>query len=1130
MLEAAIVLQLAIGERLEASIIAALLLFNVALSIFQEGRANAALAALKSRLSLKAFVMRDGRWSEVPAAELAPGDIIKLSVGGIVPADARILEGSALLDQSMLTGESVPVEIGPGENAYAGATVRRGTALAEITATGLRTYLGKTAELVRIAHAESGEQKAVFGIVRNLAVFNGAVVVLLVAYARFLAMPVDHVISMVLTALLASIPVALPATFTLAAALSAQVLAKKGVLLTRLSAVHEAAMVDVLCADKTGTLTCNRLSVSMVKSTKEGVCEGDVLALAAMASSDAGPDPVDAAIWAALRKQASSIPKAQILRFTPFDPATKIAEALITDASGAEQRIVKGAPAAVEKIAHMEAQPTAELNELSREGYRVLAVAAGPPQRVSLVGLIGLSDPPRPHSKELIAELRSVGVHTVMVTGDAAATAATVAAAIDLEGRICPTGTIPDSVGPKDFAIYAGVFPEDKFRLVKAFQRNGHTVGMCGDGVNDAPALRQAQMGIAVSTATDVAKAAASMVLMEPGLVGIVSAIKEGRSAFQHILAYTLNALVKKFLFVPFLGACLILTGHAILTPMLMAMLLITGDFITMSLTTDRATSSPAPDAWRVRAMTAAAAILSVFELAFAAGVIAIGKNGLGLVIEELRSLAFFTLVCASQATVYVVRDRKHMWHSRPSGWLVLSSFLDLGIATSLVISGTLMAPLRVSIVAMVLAATIAFSIVLDGVKFVAFKRLRLVPARGDQPVARETGHRVRWSWLAPASALVVLALGGEWLYRSLHERAAVHYITQKVERGSVIRTLTARGTVAAAATVDVRAHVSGAIEALFCDYRTKVKAGQLCAKIDPRPFQRVVDRDEADLAEAKARLVISKAGLASKRAIFERNEARAKRRAVSRRTLYVSKRAYERASILTRLDEDLLAKRQEALHAAGIDLSHTDIITPTDGMVVSRNVKTGQTITASKDAPPVFLIVPDLTIVHVEVEIDPHEINEIHPGDNVSFVVDSFPDRQFTGEVSQIAQSPEAMQNCANRSVVISAPNPNLLLQPGMTATIEIIIGRRNNVMRVLDEALRYSPAGHLAEISGSSRGAPPQGSARLWILRDGTPIPVMVQLGPDDGVYTEVVKGDLTVGDEIIVGESGVPITHSS
>ncbi len=726
MLEAAIVLQLAIGERVEPLIIGALLILNVALGVIQEGRAGEALAALKSKLALNAFVRRDGQWIEIPAAGLVPGDIVRLALGGVVPADAHLLDGSVLLDQAMLTGESVALETGAGKTAYAGALVRRGTATAEITATGERTYFGKTAELVRIAHAESGEQKAVLGVVRNLAVFNGAIVVLLVTYAHSISMPVNHMIPLVLTALLASVPVALPATFTLAAALSAQALTKRGVLLTRLTAIHEAATVDVLCADKTGTLTRNELLVTTVKPMTDNLREDEVLAWAALASSDSGQDPLDSAIRAAVLAKGSPILQSKVLEFTPFDPATKTSEALITDERGVEQRIIKGAPAAIAAIAPFEAGATAESDKLMGQGYRVLAVAGGPPGHLALMGLIALSDPPRPDSKALLADLRSMGVHTVMVTGDAAPTAATVAAAIGLEGPLCPPGAIPDRVRPEDFAVYAGVFPEDKFRLVKALQRNGHVVGMCGDGANDAPALRQAQMGIAVSTATDVAKSAASMVLTEPGLEGIVTAIKEGRCAFQRILTYTLNALVKKFELVLFLGAGLVMTGHSILTPMLMALLLITGDFLTMSLTTDRATPSPAPDSWRVRRITAAAAILGLCGLTFAVGVIATGKHVLGFEIAELRTLAFITLVFAGQATIYVVRERRHMWHSRPGRWLVVSSLLDLGIAGALAVSGTLMAPLSALTIAAVLGGAMVFSVLLDAVKQVTFKCLKI--------------------------------------------------------------------------------------------------------------------------------------------------------------------------------------------------------------------------------------------------------------------------------------------------------------------------------------------------------------------------------------------------------------------
>jgi len=355
-----------------------------------------------------------------------------------------------------------------------------------------------------------------------------------------------------------------------------------------------------------------------------------------------------------------------------------------------------------------------------------LAVAAGPPEAMVLVGLVGLTDPPRPESKELVGELRSMGVRTIMVTGDAAETASAIARKVGLEGATCPPGKIPDDVGPGDFAVYAGVFPEDKFRLVKAFQRGGHTVAMCGDGANDAPALRQAQMGIAVSTATDIAKSAASIVLTEPGLGGIVRAIEEGRSAFQRILTYTLNALIKKFELVPFLGMGLLLTQHAILTPMLMALLLVTGDFLTMSLTTDKATASQTPDAWRVRNITAAAAILGLFNLVFLVAVLVIGKFHWGLEIGELRTLVFVALVFGSQATIYVIRERRRMWSSCPSKWLVLSTILDLGIALFIATTGILMPALSFSIIVLVLLGAIAFSLPLDLVKAAVFAQLQI--------------------------------------------------------------------------------------------------------------------------------------------------------------------------------------------------------------------------------------------------------------------------------------------------------------------------------------------------------------------------------------------------------------------
>lgn len=725
MLEAAIVLQLALGEYVEAAVIAVLLAFNALLGWFQEGRAQATLDALKSRLALVAAVRRDGAWKTVAAAELVPGDIVKLSLGGVVGADVRLLQGSVLLDQSTLTGESLPVEAGAGTQTYAGALVRRGEAIAQVTATGARTRFGRTAELVRTAHVQSSQQKAVLRVVRNLALFNGAVVLAQVAYACALGLPAVEIVPLMLTAVLAAIPVALPATFTLATALGARALAGRGVLPTRLSAVDEAATMDVLCVDKTGTLTLNALAVAEVRAMP-GFDQAAVLALAALASSDGGLDPVDAAIRAAARRQPwAAAPR--LLRFVPFDPAGKIAEASAVDAAGAQWHIVKGAFARVGSLALPDGTAAAAAEELQARGFRVLAIGAGAPGALRIAGLVALSDPPRPESAGLVAELRGMGVHTVMVTGDAPATAAVVAHAVGLDGAACPAGALPERLRPEQFAVFAGVFPEDKFHIVQSFQNSGHTVGMCGDGANDAPALRQAQIGIAVASATDVAKSAAGIVLTEPGLGGIVAAVREGRVTFQRILTYTLRSLTRKIDQLLFLTVGLAMTGHAILTPMLMVILMTTGDFLAMAATTDRVRPSAKPNAWRIDNLTVAGIVLGLTNLLFCSGVLAVGRYALGLGADELRTLAAVTLVFSGQAVLYVVRERRRLWSSRPSRWLVLSSAADVSLIAAMAIGGVLMAPLPAAVVGGILAAAAAFALVLDTVKVAVFRRLRMV-------------------------------------------------------------------------------------------------------------------------------------------------------------------------------------------------------------------------------------------------------------------------------------------------------------------------------------------------------------------------------------------------------------------
>jgi H+-transporting ATPase len=343
---------------------------------------------------------------------------------------------------------------------------------------------------------------------------------------------------------------------------------------------------------------------------------------------------------------------------------------------------------------------------------------------MKLAGLIALSDPPRPDSAALISELHGLGVRTVMVTGDALATAAIVAHAVGLDGAVCPPGPIAESVHPEQFAVFAGVLPEDKYKLVKAFQKGGHTVGMCGDGANDAPALRQAQIGIAVSTATDVAKSAAGVVLIDPGLAGIVAAVKVGRVTFQRILTYTLNSIIKKIVTVLFPIVGLLMTGQAILTPLLMVILMIASDFLAMSLTTDNVRPSPTPNVWRIGSLTIAGVVMGICLLIFCSGVLAVGKFELGLGIGALRTLSFIGLVFGSQATIYAIRQRRHMWGSRPSPWLAASSAADILIASILAVGGIAMMPLPVLTIACTLAAAAAFALVLDMAELPVFARL----------------------------------------------------------------------------------------------------------------------------------------------------------------------------------------------------------------------------------------------------------------------------------------------------------------------------------------------------------------------------------------------------------------------
>jgi H+-transporting ATPase len=530
MLEATVALQLILGKTAEATIIAVLLVFNSILSFFEEAQSNQALALLRKRLSSEARVLRDGRWRLLPAQELVPGDVVHLRMGDIPPADIRLLEGEVLLDQSALTGESLPVDASPGGIVYAGATVKRGETTGEVTATGQRTYFGKTAELVRTAKTVSHLQQVVFTIVKYMVLLDAILSAALLIYALITGIALAEMIPFVLMLLVASVPVALPATFTVATALGALELAKSGILITHLSAIEEAAAMDVLCSDKTGTITKNQMALATLCAFFP-YQEDALLRFAALASDDATQHPIDIAIRGAAQARGLLSAAWQRLRFVPFDSQSKRSEAVFQQ-DGQLLRVAKGAPQPMAALVSDAPDVSADVERLAAGGYRVLAVAVGTENALHLAGLLALADAPREDSRQLVQSLRNLGVRVVMVTGDGPATARAIATQVGIGDRTCAPemlrgDRIRQSIQECD--VIAGVFPEDKFRLVQAMQQSGHVTGMTGDGVNDAPALKQAEVGIAVANATDVAKAAASIVLTNQGLSDVVVAVETSR-------------------------------------------------------------------------------------------------------------------------------------------------------------------------------------------------------------------------------------------------------------------------------------------------------------------------------------------------------------------------------------------------------------------------------------------------------------------------------------------------------------------------------------------------------------------------------------------------------------------------
>jgi H+-transporting ATPase len=721
MLEIAVILDLSLGRWVEAIVIAVLLGFNGLMGFAQERRTTGALALLRQRLTVTARVRRDARWQVLPAAEIVPGDLVRLRVGDVVPADIRLVDGQVLLDQSVLTGEALPVEHRSGSTAYSGSLVRRGEATGEVTATGTRTYFGKSAELVRVAQAPPRLERFIVAIAKYIAALDVVLAVAVFAAALVQGNPLFGVLPFVLMLLVASIPHILPTMFLMSAALGARALAENGVLVARLSAIEDAASMDVLCLDKTGTLTENRLGVEQLVPYAPTTSD-ELLRLAALVSEEATQDPIDLAILQAARDRGLVSEPQTRLNFLPFDPDTKRSEVSIRQGDQAV-RIVKGEPETVAGLAHA-AWPEigAEVARLSADGSRVLAVATGTGSSLRLAGLLALSDPPRSDSAALIADLRKRGVRVVLVTGDGEATARAVAAKVGITGEVAPAGIIRENLdrdAAERFSVFARVFPQDKFFLVQALQKAGHVVGMTGDGVNDAPALKQADVGIAVASATDVAKAAASLVLTRPGLGEVIMAVDGSRRIYQRMKTFVLTMNTRKISIPLFLALGVLVFGAFVLNPLLMVLFMLIADIATMAVSMDQVTPSPTPDHWIVRPLMVTALGFATILLLLSGAVFWSAANVLRLGVAETQTLVFVWLVFAgSQAVLYLTRTRGYFWAKpHPSMSLNISTLLVVGVVTLMATQGWLTAPIPLSLVGMVLLLAMAFLVVADLLK-----------------------------------------------------------------------------------------------------------------------------------------------------------------------------------------------------------------------------------------------------------------------------------------------------------------------------------------------------------------------------------------------------------------------------